>query len=460
MALSGPNGTGSPPYSYTEAIGVLNAAVRFGIHPSLEYIRALTATLDRPQDAYACIQITGTNGKSSTTRMAAALLAAHGHRTGTYTSPELESMTERIELDGTPVSEADFARAVFAASSAEHGAREAGVLPHDARVTQFELLTTAALWLFRECDVNTACLEVGMGGRWDATSVVSPAVAVITGVALDHTDRLGTTREAIAEDKAHIIKQGSIVVLGPGTAGVEEVILARAEACGARVCAVRAHGAPSPVAESDTVRFEVTARPTEPGGFTTLDAAGAHGAYRGLRLRAPAYQAENAATALAAAQAALGRALDVEAARAAFAALVLPGRFELVRAVPPVVLDGAHNPQAAGVLATAIADAWPEPDKRPALLLGILSDKDAPGIVEALAEQVGEIAVTRSASARALPAEELARIVADVTGREPRVFADVRDALESLVANCPRGLVVTGSITTAGEARGALRAFC
>jgi len=124
------------------------------------------------------------------------------------------------------------------------------------------------------------------------------------------------------------------------------------------------------------------------------------------------------------------------------------------------VLDGAHNPQAAGVLATAIADAWPEPDKRPALLLGILSDKDAPGIVEALAEQVGEIAVTRSASARALPAEELARIVADVTGREPRVFADVRDALESLVANCPRGLVVTGSITTAGEARGALRAFC
>lgn len=439
--------------TYAEALEALKAAERFGTHPSLEGTRALTEVLSNPQDAYRCIQVTGTNGKSSTVRLISALLDAHGVRTGAYLSPELESMTERIELASASASEADFARAVSAACSAREGAWESGLLPPEFTITQFELLTTAALWLFRARKVQVACLEVGMGGRWDATSVAAPAVAVITGVALDHTEQLGQTREAIAEDKSTIIKPGSVVVIGPGAPGLDEIFLRRAREVQVGVVAVRAQGQPSPVVQQRTVCYQLASRPNAPDGRTVVRVRGIFTEYGEVALLSPGYQAANVATAIAAVEIYLGCALDANALRTTLEAMVFPGRFELLREQPPLVIDGAHNPQAAVALAEAIEDAWPDEHTRPALLLGILADKDARGIVEVLAPLASSIAVTRSASPRAMDVGELAAIVERVSGRRPSAFPNVDSALDELSTASEAGLVVTGSITTAGEAR-------
>ena len=444
--------------TYSEALAALRRALVFGINPSLDGITELTQELGRPQDSFASVQITGTNGKSSTARITAALLEAEGLRTGLYTSPELERYPERIELGTAVVSDDDFALALTATLDAAGRLRGATSLGTDAGFTEFELLTAAALWLFRERGVELAVLEVGLGGRWDATSVVAPSVAVITGVGLDHIGILGDTLEAIAAEKAAIIRPATTPVLGPGTVGIEHVFLARAESLGTHARAVREEGAPTPVDEALTVRYSVSARPTHPGGTTVVAVRGIHGVYAGLALVGPAYQAVNIATAVATAEAALGRALDPAGARAALAALAIPGRFELMRDEPPLVIDASHNPQAAAVLADAIEDAWPDPQRRPVVLLGIFSDKDAAGIVEALAPVAGAFAVTQSASARATPATDLARLVESVTGAAPTIVAQtVGEALTALESCAPNGLVVTGSITTAGEARALLR---
>jgi dihydrofolate synthase/folylpolyglutamate synthase len=215
----------------------------------------------------------------------------------------------------------------------------------------------------------------------------------------------------------------------------------------------------SPVAEDFTVRFTVRERPASPGGQTVLDVVGFHGSYPALAVAAPAYQAGNVAAALAASEAALGRVLDIEAVRAALLGVRLPGRFELVRDEPPLVVDGAHNPQAAHVLAEAISHAWPDADARPIVLLGMLSGKDAAGVVEALAPVASGFAVASPDSPRALGATELASVVLAATGRRPAVFASVVEAALSLVASplARAGMVVTGSLTSAGQVRAALR---
>jgi len=447
-----------PRMTYHEALAALRRALVFGINPSLDGITQLAEALGRPQDSFASVQITGTNGKSSTTRITAALLEAEGLRTGLYTSPELERYPERIEVGTAVVSDRDFALALSAALEAGGRLRGASSLGTDAGFTEFELLTAAALWLFRERGVELAVLEVGLGGRWDATSVVAPSVAVIIGVGLDHTGILGDTLGAIAAEKAAIIRPATAPILGPGTVGVEAVFLERAESLGTHARAVREFGAPSPVEEALTVRYRLVSRPDSPGGVTTVDVHGIHSEYPSLALTGPAYQAANIATAVAAAEAALGRALDPDRARTALAALRIPGRFELMRREPDVVIDASHNPQAAAVLADAIRDAWPDPAKRPLVLLGIFADKDARGIIEALAPVAGAFAVTQSSSPRAMPADELAALVADVTGTPPTAVNSVlAEGLHAALATPARAVVVTGSITTAGEARALLR---
>jgi len=437
---------------YAGAVAALSAALHFGINPSLEGITRLTEALGRPQDSFASVQVTGTNGKSSTTRLIAALLSAEGLRTAAYTSPHLESYAERIEIDGRPVSESDFARAIQAAVEA------AGRVDGGASLfTEFELLTAAALWLMREKAVDVACLEVGMGGRWDSTSVVGPAVAVITGVGLDHTERLGSTVEAIAADKSHIIKPGSSVVLGPGTAGVADVFLARAAGFGLHPRFVAETGTPSPVGDELTVRFEVVGRPVRPGGRLVLDVRGVHTCYSRLGLIAPAYQASNVAVAIAAAECALGRALHPDAVARSLAGMTFPGRFELLTADPPVLIDGAHNPQAAGVLALAVRDAWPDVAHRPLCVLGVLKDKDAEGIVLELDGTVGGFVVTQPDSPRARAAVELAAVVERVTGVSPEVRPDLADAIAYARQRAgSAGVLITGSLYTAGDARGLL----
>ncbi len=441
--------------TYDEALAALRRALVFGTNPTLEGEIALCEELGRPQDAYATIQVTGTNGKTSTSRITAALLRAEGLRVGLYTSPELERYPERMEVDGEVVSDDDFALAVSTAIEAGERLRGVGSTGTEAGFTEFELLTAAALWLFRARGVDVAVLEVGLGGRWDATSVVNPRVAVITGVGLDHTHILGDTIEQIAAEKAAIIKPGAVAVLGPGAAPADAVFLAQAARVGAPVRVVREEGEATPVAEGDTVRYRVASRPAAPGDGVTVDVSGAQGRYGGLALRGPAYQAANVAAAAVAAEAAIGRALTPARARGALARLAIPGRFELLRAAPPLLVDAAHNPQAASVLADAVRAAFPDPATRPVVLLGVLGDKDAEGIAAALAPVAAGIAVTQSGSPRALPATALAGVVRRVTGAGPLgEYETVRDALADLAAG---PLLVTGSITTAGEARGLLR---
>lgn len=435
---------GPEKWGYAEAVAALEHTLQFGINPSLDAIRAMCSDLGDPQSEFAAIQVGGTNGKSSTTRLVAAILEAHGVKAGAYVSPDLHSYTERIECGGEPVSEELFAGAIHQAlQAAEHT---------EVTPTEFEVVTAAALAALRECGVDVAVLEVGLGGRWDATSVVTPAVAAITGVALDHTDRLGDTREEIATDKAHIIKEGSVAILGPGTIGVERIFEQHARAVGAaEILAVRPGTQVSPFDERQTIRFVVTANVSSPDGVTRLDVSGYGGNYGGIEVHGPAYQAANVATALAAAEVYLGRALDVDALRAAVAAVRFPGRFQTISRNPWLVVDGAHNQNAAEVLAKTIQFAWPDAEVRPTIILGVLADKDAAGMTFALAPLAGRFVCTAPDSSRALSAEKLAAIVERVTGEAPLVANNVADAIGS-VRDAGEDAVVTGSIRTVADA--------
>lgn len=406
--------------TYDDAVHALEGALKFGIDPSLDPMRTMCEAMGNPQGRYRCVQVAGTNGKTSTTRMIAALLRQQGLRTGLYTSPHLVKYPERIEVDGAVISDELFARGVEAALGA---AREAGV-----EATEFELLTAAALWVFAREGVDWAVLECGLGGRWDATSVVDPDVAVITGVALDHTAILGDTVEQIAAEKAAIIKPGGIAVLADDLAARE-------------VFETRAHEVGAPIYQ----------RALTPLVNVSM---------------LPAYQCQNLATAIAAVTAVLGEEPSQADIEAAIAGLVIPGRFEVLCASPLVIIDAAHNPQSAQVLAGELehrfVTAADAPDvaaaKRdaslpdvPILLLGVLADKDAHGIIKALCPLFERIVVTASSSPRAIAPPELAALVEEETGRAPEVAASIAKARDLL---SDESFVATGSITVAGEVKG------
>ena len=395
--------------TYDDAVATLEDALKFGMDPSLEPIRAMCAAMGDPQKRYRCVQVAGTNGKSSTTRMIAVLLHAQGLRVGLYVSPHLIKYPERIEIDGRVVSDEDFARGIEVALDA---AARAGV-----QATEFELLTAAALWLFAREDVDWAVLECGLGGRWDATSVVDPQVAVITGVALEHTAILGDTIEKIAGEKAAILKPGSHAIFAHDLAA-QGVFERQAQDVGT------------------------------PYSYAKLDATRA---FDDELAYMPAYQRSNLATALAAVTVALGHAPSPESASIALGGLVIPGRFEILRHDPLVIVDAAHNPQSAHVLAGELRRLFDGDAAIPTLLLGVLDDKDARGIIRELCPLFDRIVVTASSSTRAVPATELASLVAEETGVRPEATHDVRAAQE-LLSGEP--IVATGSITVAGEVKG------
>lgn len=395
--------------TYDDAVATLEDALKFGMDPSLEPIRAMCAAMGDPQKRYRCVQVAGTNGKSSTTRMIAALLHAQGLRVGLYVSPHLIKYPERIEIDGRVVSDEDFARGIEVALDA---AARAGV-----QATEFELLTAAALWLFAREDVDWAVLECGLGGRWDATSIVDPQVAVITGVALEHTAILGDTIEKIAGEKAAIIKPGSHAIFAHDLAA-QGVFERQAQDVGA------------------------------PYSYAKLDATRA---FDDELAYMPVYQRSNLATALAAVTVALGHAPSPESVSIALGGLVIPGRFEILRHDPLVIVDAAHNPQSAHVLAGELRRLFDGDAAIPTLLLGVLDDKDARGIIRELCPLFDRIVVTASSSTRAVPATELASLVAEETGVRPEATHDVRAAQE-LLSGEP--IVATGSITVAGEVKG------
>ena len=399
--------------TYDEAVATLEDALKFGMDPSLEPIKAMCAAMGEPQKRYRCVQVAGTNGKSSTTRMIAALLHAQGLRVGLYVSPHLVKYPERIEIDGRVVNDESFARGIEAALDAAARAH--------VEATEFELLTAAALWLFAQEGADWAVLECGLGGRWDATSVVDPQVAVITGVALEHTAILGDTVEKIAAEKAAIIKPGCKAVFAHDLAA-RDVFEQQAQ----QVRAPYEDANPEAV-----IPFE-----DELAGL-------------------PVYQRSNLATALAAVTAALGHGPSSESVRMALSGLIIPGRFEILRHDPLVIVDAAHNPQSAHVLAGELqrlfecARGFDSPP-RPALLLGVLDDKDARGIIRELCPLFSRIVVTASSSPRSIPAVELAALVEEECGMRPEIATSISEARE-LLRHEP--VIATGSITVAGEVK-------
>ncbi|GAA0315077.1 bifunctional folylpolyglutamate synthase/dihydrofolate synthase [Actinoallomurus spadix] len=444
---------------YDEAVkGIRTRGVEWDIDPTLDRMRDLADVLGSPQRAYPVIHITGTNGKSSTARMIEALLRERGLRVGLYTSPELHSMRERIAIDGAPVSEERFAELYE------------DVLPfieltdakHDVKVSFFETLTAMAFAAFADAPVDVAVVEVGMGGTWDATNIADGAVAVVTPIGLDHTRWLGSTVEQIAAEKAGIIKPGAIAVLAQQPVEAAEVLMRRATEVGATVA-------------REGLEFGVLGRELAVGG-QLVRLQGLHGVYDEVFLPFfGAHQAGNAACALAAVEAfARGRAtgesetdsdqLDPELVRQAFVNATSPGRLEVVRTGPTVLVDAAHNP--AGMAASVAALTEEFGFTRLVGVLAAMADKDVTGLLEELEPVLDEVLVTRNSSARSMPARELADLARDVFG-EDRVHLVPRldDAIDQAITLADEsgefagaGVLITGSVTTAGDARVLLRA--
>jgi dihydrofolate synthase/folylpolyglutamate synthase len=399
----------------------------FGMRFGLDRMRRLMTVLDSPHERFESVHVVGTNGKSSTARMTAALLAGHGLRTGAYFSPHITSFAERIEIGGRALAGDQLARAVQRAAQASAIVDRA--LEGDDHVTQFEALTAAAYWELAERGVEAAVVEAGLGGRYDATSVVHPKVQVLTNVGLEHTRWLGPTVRHIAEEKLAAVPEGGTLVTG----AIDGAALAVAR----QVARERA-------AELLVLGCDIAIRPERAGAFGIRTRRASYG---GIALRARGeFQQLNFALAVAAAELFLGRALDLAQVRATARELRLRGRLEVVAERPRVVLDGAHNPPAAEALRAAlppVAEA-----RRTVIVLSVLDDKDAAGILSVLLPLCDRAVFTKSRHERALPPATLESLCRQLGGPPAEVVAEPRRALaRAREAAGPEGAVlVTGSI--------------
>lgn len=461
---------GAPALTYERAESMAHDTGFFGStgDPLLETVVEMLDELGRPDESFDIIQVAGTNGKTSTTRYTAAILAGQGLSCGLYTSPELVEMRERMEIAGAPVSREAFARGISLA--AEAGRRvnarrqQAGERPF--RVTEFDLLTAAACVAFAEARVDVAVLEVGLGGRWDATSATHPVLTCVTGIGLDHCRILGDTLEKIAAEKAAVIKRGQRgCVLGVGTwspSSVEDVFLARCAEVGVEPILLRpatVADAPGEVEGGAThehpelarAGYRVTHRPGALADPLVLDVSTTRATYPGLSAAKPVYQAANIACAVTLAETYLGHALDADALARSVSACLTPGRFDALSTSPVHLIDAAHNPQSVRTFLRSLAEVEPRVGERPTLLCAVLADKDVDGIVGLLAPEFGRVAVTATSSPRALPAPELARAFR-ARGVEPvATYATVAEACAALAS---QPYVAVGSITLAGEVAG------
>jgi dihydrofolate synthase/folylpolyglutamate synthase len=419
------------------------------VNPSNERMQALVHLLGDPQHNYRAIHITGTNGKTSTARMIDELLRGFGLRTGRYTSPHLSSVTERIVIDGQPVSDRTFVE----------GYRE--LAPYlelidgqfDVPLSFFEIVTALAYSIFADAPVDVAVVEVGLGGAWDNTNVIDGEVAVVTPIGLDHMQYLGDTIARIAAEKAGIIKPHAVAILAAQPPEAAAELLRRTIDVEASVA-------------REGLEFGVVERRVAVGGqFMTLQGLG--GVYDEIFLPLHgAHQAQNAACALAAVEAFFGAGgesglIDAEVVRAAFASVRSPGRLEPIRSAPTVLLDAAHNPAGMTTMLTAVAEAFQF--RRLVAVVAVMADKDVTGMLELLDPAVDEIVVTQNSAERGLSADELGAAAVPIFGAE-RVTVEPRldDALEAAVRLAEDtgddvlagvGVLVTGSVVTVGEAR-------
>jgi dihydrofolate synthase/folylpolyglutamate synthase len=421
------------------------------MEPSLDRIRAFTQLLGDPQRAYPVIHITGTNGKTSTGRMIDTLLRAHDLRTGRFTSPHLERLNERITIDGEPLTDEEFVRAFNDVAPYTHLVDSQQ--PHP--LSFFETIVGMAYAAFADAPVDVAVVEVGLGGLWDATNVADGTVAVVTPIGIDHAHLLGGTVEMIATEKAGIIKPGATAVLTEQLPGPAEILLRRCAEVGA-----------TPVREG--IEFGVVSRVAAVGGQVVT--------MRGLRATYDevflplygAHQAQNAVAALVAVEAFLGdRPLDDEVVREAFGRATSPGRLEIIRRSPMILLDAAHNPHGAQAAADALEDSFAF---SPLIgVIGVMADKEYEGVLAAFEPHLAHVVCTQNSTARALPAATLAVTAREVFG-EDRVTVAPRlaDAIDEATALAEAGeavgtsigsgaVLVTGSVVTVGEARAMLR---
>ncbi|GAB3876180.1 bifunctional folylpolyglutamate synthase/dihydrofolate synthase [Terrabacter terrigena] len=427
---------------------ILGRAPENDIGPSLERINAVMELAGDPQRTYPSIHLTGTNGKTSTSRMIDSVLRESGLSTGRFTSPHLHDIRERITLSGKPIPREKFIAAydevaplieIVDARSLESGGR---------RMNFFEVLVALAYVAFADAPVDVAIIEVGLGGSWDATNVIDAQVAVVTPVDLDHTHLLGDDVVAIAEEKSGIIKADSVTVSGVQDEDVARVLLDRVEEVGgARI-----------VFEGND--FGVLARDVAIGG-QQVSLRGLAGEYPDLFLPLyGAHQASNLATAVAAVESFIGggeQRIEHEVLLAACAAMTSPGRLEIVRRSPTVLVDAAHNPHGARSLVAALDESFTF--TKLVGLVGIVADKDATGMLEVLEPVLDHVVVTRSSSPRALSPAKLGELAVELFGESRvTVVRDLPDALEQAVTLAEAdgmggGVIATGSVITAGEVR-------
>ncbi|MGB2919710.1 MAG: Mur ligase family protein [Mycobacterium sp.] len=436
------------------------------IEPSTARISALLELLGSPQRGYPSIHIGGTNGKTSVARMVDALLTALHRRTGRTTSPHLQSAVERIAIDGKPISPATYVDTYREIEPfVELVDKQSQATGDGPRLSKFEVLTAMAFAAFADAPIDVAVVEVGLGGRWDATNVVNAPVVVITPIGVDHVDYLGETVTEIAGEKAGIITKQADDLIPTDTVAV----IARQPQEAMEVLLAQAVRADAAVAREDS-EFAVLGRQVAVGG-QLLELQGLGGLYSEIFLPLHGeHQAHNAVLALAAVEAFFGagaqRQLDIDAVRAGFAAVASPGRLERMRSAPTVFIDAAHNPAGAAALAQALSEEF---DFR--FLVGVVSvmaDKDADGILAALEPVLDQIVVTHNGSPRALEVETLALKAEERFGPERVISANtLPDAIETATALVEEsgnaddgaggmggvGVVITGSVVTAGAAR-------
>ncbi|WBL18414.1 bifunctional folylpolyglutamate synthase/dihydrofolate synthase [Citricoccus sp. NR2] len=456
MSAEDPTTTGERSTAAEVYADLLDRAPENRMEPRMEPMRRIMELLGEPQRSAPVIHLTGTNGKTSTARMIEALLRAHGLRTGRYTSPHLVSVTERICLDGEPVEEETFVRVwneiLPLVTLVDAELIEAG----ENRLTYFEAVTALGFAIFADAPVDVMILEVGLGGVTDATNVADAQVSVITPISLDHTELLGDTEGEIAEEKSGIIKPGGFLVSSRQDPDAAQVLLDRAREVGAAF-------------RFQDIEFGVSERNVAVGG-QQVTLAGLAGTYENLMLPMHgAHQAENLSVAVAAVEAFIGGGeteLGEDVLTQALTLMSSPGRLEVLKTKPPLVIDAAHNPAGIRVAAAAVQEAFGF--SRTVLVVGILAEKDSLGILTALQEEFDGalLCLTASDSPRAVSAEELGETALDAGWDEDDIHVsdDVVGALrwavdqaQNITAAQPEGvgggILVTGSITLIGQLR-------
>ena len=427
------------------------------IEPSLDRIEMLMDLLGHPERSFDVIHIAGTNGKSSTARMVDSLLRAFHRRVGLVTSPHLQRVTERIGIDGQPIHPRDYVRIWHEIKPFV----EMVDAQSDVPMSKFEVLVGLSYAAFADAPVDVAVVEVGLGGRWDATNVVNADVSVITPVGLDHTDYLGDTLAEIAGEKAGIIKPREDAD-DPLTPNENIVVVAEQDPEAMRVILQQAVDVEAGVARSGSEFAALESRIAVGGQQVNIQGLG--GLYEDIFLPLHGeHQAKNAAVALAAVEAffgaSAGHPLDVATVRNGFAQAISPGRLERVRTSPTTFIDAAHNPHGAKALGAAL-----DRDFDFARLIGVLSifaDKDATSILTALEPYLTEVVITQNSSPRALDAYDLAETARDIFGEErvhvadnlPGAYAQAVELAEDAEVQSGSGIIITGSVVTAGDAR-------